>query len=112
VADFELAACGPESTVLGLFDAGVPVATAMVGFDGHRGWVYYLCVTPHRQRQGLGRRMMAAAEAWLAARGAPKIQFMVRRDNAAALGFYIALGYAEQGVTTLGRRLDGPAAAA
>jgi ribosomal protein S18 acetylase RimI-like enzyme len=112
VADFELATRGLESTVLGLFDAGVPVATAMVGFDGHRGWVYYLCVTPHRQRQGLGRRMMAAAEAWLAARGAPKIQFMVRRDNAAALGFYAALGYTEQGVTTLGRRLDGPAAAA
>jgi ribosomal protein S18 acetylase RimI-like enzyme len=64
----------------------------MVGSDGHRGWVYYLAVAPARRRAGLGRTMMDAAEAWLRARGAPKIQLMVREDNEAALGFYEALG--------------------
>ncbi len=48
---------------------------------------------------------MAAAEAWLRTRGAPKIQLMVRVDNADALGFYEALGLERQEVVTLGRFL-------
>jgi len=79
----------------------------MTGYDGHRGWVYYLAVAPDRRRGGLGRALMAAAEAWLRARGAPKIQLMVRGDNAAALGFYEALGLERQAVVTLGRFIAG-----
>ncbi|HVQ08091.1 MAG TPA: GNAT family N-acetyltransferase [Allosphingosinicella sp.] len=77
----------------------------MTGFDGHRGWVYYLAVAPERRRQGLGREMMAAAEAWLRRRGVPKIQLMVREDNEAARAFYEALGLKRQKVVTLGRFL-------
>jgi ribosomal protein S18 acetylase RimI-like enzyme len=80
-------------------------ASVMVGCDGHRGWVYYLAVAPERRREGLGRAMMAAAEAWLRDRGAPKLQLMVRDDNEAALGFYGALGLERQHVVTLGRFL-------
>ncbi len=83
------------------------IATVMVGFDGHRGWVYYLAVDPDARGGGRGRAMMAAAEAWLRARCAPKIQLMVRDDNAAALGFYDRLGFDRQAVVTLGKRLDG-----
>jgi ribosomal protein S18 acetylase RimI-like enzyme len=78
----------------------------MVGFDGHRGWVYYLAVAPSHQRQGIGRMLMVAAEDWLRAEGAPKIQLMVRDDNTDARGFYAALGYAVQPVITMGKRLD------
>lgn len=77
--------------------------SVMVGFDGHRGWVYYLAVAPDRRRAGLGRALMTAAEAWLRAKGAPKIQLMVREDNAEAIGFYEALGMERQKVVTLGR---------
>jgi ribosomal protein S18 acetylase RimI-like enzyme len=69
------------------------LASAMVGFDGHRGWVYYLTVVPARQGRGLGRAMMTAAEEWLAARGAGKVQLMVRTENSSARAFYDALGY-------------------
>jgi ribosomal protein S18 acetylase RimI-like enzyme len=48
---------------------------------------------------------MTAAEEWLRARGCPKVQLMVREDNAEALGFYAALGLERQGVVTLGRFL-------
>lgn len=78
----------------------------MVGFDGHRGWVYYLAVSPSRQRAGLGRALMVAAEEWLSRRNAPKAQLMARDDNAAAHGFYAALGYTVQPVVTFGKRLD------
>lgn len=37
--------------------------------------------------------MMAAAEAWLRARGAPKLLLMVREDNAKVTAFYQSLGY-------------------
>jgi ribosomal protein S18 acetylase RimI-like enzyme len=80
---------------------------AMVGFDGHRGWVYYLAVDPSARRKGLGRALMQAAEAWLCRMGAPKIQLMVRADNTQALAFHRALGLEDQNVTVLGRRLDG-----
>lgn len=104
-ADFDLALSSPSSTVL---VSGNPVEGAvMVGFDGHRGWVYYLGVRPDRRRGGLGRRLMAAAEDWLKMRGAPKIQLMVRADNAAATAFHAALGLEPQEVVVMGRRLDG-----
>jgi ribosomal protein S18 acetylase RimI-like enzyme len=106
-ADFERAVAGPASAILLLHEAGTLVASVMLGFDGHRGWVYYLAVAPERRRAGLGRVMMDAAETWLRARGAPKIQLMVREDNEAALGFYEALGLERQPVVTLGRFLSG-----
>jgi ribosomal protein S18 acetylase RimI-like enzyme len=104
-ADFTRAIAGPASAVLVRHDGGALVASVMIGCDGHRGWVYYLAVAPERRRAGLGRAMMDAAEAWLRARGAPKVQLMVREDNEAALGFYEALGLERQQVVTLGRFL-------
>ena len=106
-ADFARAVAGPASAVLLLREEGALIASVMVGCDGHRGWVYYLSVAPGRRRAGLGRRMMAAAEAWLRARGAPKLQLMVREDNVDAIGFYEMLGLERQRVATLGKFLDG-----
>ena len=105
-ADFDRALLGAHSTLVVVRSDDRIAATIMVGEDGHRGWVYYLAVDPAHRRSGLGRTMMAAAEAWLRGRGAPKIQFMVREDNAATIAFYEHLGYARQPVATLGRFLD------
>ena len=104
-SDARLAITGATSTILGLRDGGALIASVMVGFDGHRGWIYYLAVAPDRRRDGLGRKLMDAAEAWLRERGAPKLQLMVRASNAEALGFYEALGLERQEVVTLGRFL-------
>lgn len=103
--DFARAIGGETSTVLVAEDAGELAGSVMIGDDGHRGWVYYLAVAEGARRTGLGRRLMAAAEQWLRARGCPKIQLMVRDGNAEALGFYAALGLEPQGVVTLGRFL-------
>ena len=106
-ADLERAVGGPASPTLAATRDDLLVATVMVGHDGHRGWVYYLAVSPAAQRRGLGRTMMSAAEAWLSDRGVPKLNLMVRADNAAAVGFYTALGYGRDAVTVMSRRLDG-----
>jgi ribosomal protein S18 acetylase RimI-like enzyme len=84
---------------------GPVVATVVVGHDGHRGWLYYLAVAPGRRRRGLGRRMVAEAEAWLAARGVPKVMLMVREENAGVAGFYARLGYAVEPRVVLSRWL-------
>ena len=102
--DFALALASGASAVLVAREGDALAGSVMTGFDGHRGWVYYLAVAPGHRRQGLGRALMAAAEAWLRARGAPKIQLMVREEND-AIGFYEALGLERQAVVTLGRFL-------
>ena len=107
-ADLRRAVAGSTSAVLAAIgNDGSLLATAMVGHDGHRGWVYYLAVDSAARGRGLGRRMMEACEAWVQSRGVPKIQLMVRATNKAAVGFYERLGYADAGVMVLGRRLDG-----
>jgi ribosomal protein S18 acetylase RimI-like enzyme len=105
-ADFDLALSNQTSTILLARDGGELAGSVMVGFDGHRGWVYYLASDPERRETGVGRALMAAAEGWLRALGCPRIRLMVRTDNVAALGFYKAIGYERQEVATLGRALD------
>lgn len=105
--DIAIARANPGSDILvGELDGRI-VATAMVGVDGHRGWAYYVAVTPERQGRGLGRQIMAAAADWLRARGAPKIHVMVRTSNQAVIDFYDRLGLELQDCVVLGRRLDG-----
>lgn len=105
-ADARLALATEGATLLGARCDGALVGSVMTGFDGHRGWVYYLAVAPDQRGQGTGIALMAAAERWLRERGSPKIQLMVRGDNISALGFYERIGYARQDVVVLGRRLD------
>jgi len=106
-ADARLAMAGPTSTILAGHLDGRLVATVMVGADGHRGWVYYLGVLPDCRGRRFGEAMMRAAEQWIMARGMPKLQLMVRHDNAAAIGFYEAIGYKQEGVAVLSKRFDG-----
>jgi ribosomal protein S18 acetylase RimI-like enzyme len=103
--DFDRALAGPSSTVLGTFADGDLAGTAMVGHDGHRGWVYYLAVTERLRGRGLGRALMTACEAWVAERGIPKLQLMVRSGNAGVVAFYERLGYIDGEVVVLGRFL-------
>lgn len=82
------------------------VASVMVGHDGHRGWLYYVAVDPERRGRGFGRAVVTAAEEWLAARGVPKTELMIRDSNADARDFYAALGWNEEPVTVMSRRLE------
>ena len=106
-ADIALARRGPNSTVLIGRDGNAIVATAMVGHDGHRGWVYYVAVDPVRRTQGHGRTIMNAAEDWLRRAGIAKLQLLVRRQNAKAGAFYQSLGYAEAETIVFAKWLDG-----
>nr|WP_274637582.1 GNAT family acetyltransferase [Microbacterium bovistercoris] len=81
------------------------IGSVMAGYDGHRGWLYYLASDPERRGAGIGRTLVAAAEQRLVAMGCPKVQLMVRPDNEAARGFYDALGYEPFQTWDTGKRL-------
>lgn len=77
----------------------------MAGFDGHRGWLYYLAVSPEQRGQSHGRALVDAAEQLLLERGCPKVNLMIRSGNEVAQEFYGQLGYSTDGVVTMSRRL-------
>jgi ribosomal protein S18 acetylase RimI-like enzyme len=78
----------------------------MAGYDGHRGWVNYLAIDPAFQGRGLGREMVVAVECRLAELGCPKVSLLIRRDNAEAASFYRYLGYTDDDVINMGKRLE------
>jgi len=94
----------PELFLVGE-DGGAVVATAMAGFDGHRGWVYYVAVAPERQGEGLARTLLAEVEERLMAVGCPKVNVQIRSGNDRVAGFWSGLGYAPDGATGMGKRL-------
>ncbi|MGO4869468.1 MAG: GNAT family acetyltransferase [Roseiarcus sp.] len=104
-ADIRLALAGPSSTVIAARAGARLAATVMVGWDGHRGWIYYLAVARDFRRRGIGGRMVRAAEDWLVARDAPKLNLLVRAENDAVLGFYESLGYRRSDAILLQRVL-------
>jgi ribosomal protein S18 acetylase RimI-like enzyme len=81
------------------------IGSVMAGYDGHRGSINYLSVDPDYQTVGLGKMLMNRCEAFLTAQGCPKINLMVRQGNEKVLRFYEQLGYAEEKVVSLGKRL-------
>nr|WP_321483744.1 GNAT family acetyltransferase [uncultured Cohaesibacter sp.] len=87
-------------------EGGPIVASTMVGHDGHRGWTYYLSVSPEYQSAGLGKAMMKAVEEWHLAQGIWKSQLMVRTGNEKVISFYESLGYNTCATQLLERWID------
>jgi ribosomal protein S18 acetylase RimI-like enzyme len=94
----------PELFVVGVLDGKI-IAAAMGGYEGHRGWVNYLAIDPSYQRKGFGRQIMQDIEKRLLALGCPKINLQVRNGNTSALEFYNRIGYKDDNVISLGKRL-------
>ena len=95
----------PELFWVGNDEGEAIIATIMVGYDGHRGWINYLAVHPAHQRQGHARQLMLRAEQALTALGCPKLNLQVRAGNEAVIAFYESLGYANDHTVSLGKRL-------
>ena len=81
------------------------VGSIMAGYDGHRGWVYYVAAAPEHRSRGLGGQLMRHAESWLEALGAPKVMLMIREENEGVRRFYEGLGYEVEKRTVMSRRI-------
>lgn len=82
------------------------LATCMAGYEGHRGWINYLAVSPYHQRQGIARSVMQEAEKLLRNAGCPKINLQIRESNPEVIEFYNSIGYTIDPVVSMGKRLE------
>ncbi len=98
-------AVNPEMFLVGKIDGNI-VACVMAGYEGHRGWINYLAVSPEYRRRGLGRQMMDEAERLLRQRGCPKINLQVRTSNREVIQFYERIGFVTDDVISMGKRLE------
>jgi ribosomal protein S18 acetylase RimI-like enzyme len=81
----------PDAT--GLWIEGA--AVGYVALSGPIAFTYSVAVHRNVRRQGLGTRVMAAAEFWAAGRGARSMVLQVLGTNVPARGLYERLGYCE-----------------
>ena len=81
------------------------VGTVMAGYDGHRGWLYTVAVSPAHRRQGIGSRLVSVAEEALISRGCVKINLQILEDNQNVTDFYASLGYSVERRISMGKRI-------
>jgi ribosomal protein S18 acetylase RimI-like enzyme len=95
----------PEWFFVGILDDQI-ITTCMAGYDGHRGWINYLAVSPKYRHQGIATSMMIHAESLLKAAGCPKINLQIRESNSKVIPFYQSIGYRQEPVLSMGKRLE------
>lgn len=84
--------------------AGDTVAgTIMAGYDGHRGWIYSVAVSPSHRRQGIGSQLVSHAERALIAKGSVKINLQIMQGNESVTAFYASLGFAVEKRISMGK---------
>ncbi|MCE9578267.1 MAG: GNAT family N-acetyltransferase [Deltaproteobacteria bacterium] len=90
----EIAALARDGVMLVLDRPGGGLAAAvMVKAVGGHGFLGMLSVAPGLQGQGLGRRMVAVAEAWCAALGCAEMTLEVVNLRTELEAWYRSLGY-------------------
>ena len=94
----------PELFFVALF-GGKVIGSIMVGYEGHRGWLNYMAVLPEHQRQGYGRKLAEKAVDELKRLGCLKVNLQVRKSNVSVVEFYKHLGFKDDDVVGLGKRL-------
>ena len=84
---------------------GGVIASAIGGYDGHRGYIYYLAVLPEFQKKGVGSEILKKIETKLLNNGCPKINLFVRNTNLRVQAFYKKNKYKIQESQIYGKRL-------
>jgi ribosomal protein S18 acetylase RimI-like enzyme len=69
------------------------VGAVMGGFDGRRGLIYHLAVSPSFRGQGIGSHLMNEVESRLCAKGCLKCYLLVTLDNIEVADYYIQRGW-------------------
>ena len=94
----------PELFLVAVADRAI-VGAVMAGFDGVRGWIHHLAVSPDRRRRGIATALVRAAESRLGRLGCPKVNLQIRSTNSDVVAFYRRLGYGVEDRVSMGRRL-------
>ena len=95
----------PELFLVGILGNSL-IATVMGGYEGHRGWINYLAVHQDFQGKGYGQGIMNSVETGLREMGCPKINLQIRTGNNKIASFYHKLGFTNDHVVSMGKRLE------
>ena len=82
------------------------VGTVMAGYDGHRGWIYLMAVSPNSRNQGLGSKLIAFVEEKLSKRGCLKVNLQILEGNESVEKFYLQNGYRTEKRISMGKRMQ------
>ncbi|MEP0392886.1 MAG: GNAT family acetyltransferase [Erythrobacter sp.] len=88
-----------------LDDDSSVIGTIMAGWDGHRGWLYSVAVTPASRHNGTGTALVNTALDALKKHGCVKVNLQIRSNNSAVVQFYETLGFATEPIVSMGRTL-------
>jgi len=78
------------------------VGACMAGYDGHRGWLYAVAVSPDFRRSGIGSLLVNAAIQQLKILGCIKVNLQIRSTNTSVAAFYKSLGFAMEDRLSMG----------
>ena len=74
-------------------DGSAVVGAVLAGYDGRRGFLYHLAVSPAHQRGGIGKKLVDQSLAALRTRGIARVLILVARDNASGVAFWRKCGW-------------------
>lgn len=83
-------------------DESTLIGACMAGYDGHRGWLYAVAVSPNYRRQGVGQALIKHTLAELASIGCIKVNLQIRSTNTAVAAFYESLGFEAEDRLSMG----------
>jgi ribosomal protein S18 acetylase RimI-like enzyme len=83
----------PAAVFLIALVGGVMVGSLLGTFDGWRGNMYRLVVSPSHRRQGVGRELVRQVEHVFAEWGVRRITVLIEVDRPWATEFWSAIGY-------------------
>jgi ribosomal protein S18 acetylase RimI-like enzyme len=81
------------------------IGTAMAGYDGHRGWIYSMAVSPQHRNKGIGSALLSYAEERLSEKGCLKINLQILDGNEQVEAFYQKNGYRTEKRISMGKPL-------
>ena len=85
----------PDTCLVGEKDGKI-ISAVMGGFDGRRGMIHHLAVSPAYQGRGFGKILLEKLELCFKKLGVIKTNLFVAASNDQVVGFYNKLGYVKR----------------
>ncbi len=85
---------------------GEMIGACMAGYDGHRGWLYAVAVSPDQRRNGTGKALVLFAIQALKDLGCKKVNLQIRPTNTEVANFYKSLGFSTEDRLSMGTFIE------
>lgn len=99
----------PQCRFFGVRDgSGRLLGVVLVNHEGRKGWINRLAVRPEARRRGLARKLIAACESWLHAKGILIVAALVEGYNEESQALFEACEYDRDDSLVYYRKVQDP----